>query len=106
MIYHEGFSNWADVQNDFDMKDPEPHKVLYASYEQGSYEGSADVFWRNSDGTYGYEYGSHCSCYGLEGQWDPETYTVEQLKGQVDRAQYGFFKDHADMIRAELEPQP
>jgi len=112
-VYHNEFatdgygnedkaSTWARVQSEFAMTDPEPAQVIFADYEYENYEGSADVFWRNADGTFGYQSGGHCSCYGLEGQWDPETFTAEQLAGQVERANYGFFKEHADVVRAAL----
>lgn len=28
-------------------------------------------------------HGNHCSCYGLEGQWEPEEATVESLRKTV-----------------------
>lgn len=46
-------------------------EVLYAQYGYGSYDGSARVLFERN-GTLFRVDGSHCSCYGLEGQWEPE----------------------------------
>jgi hypothetical protein len=72
------WSGWADVCNDFRMNEPEPEEVLVADYDGGGYDGSAYVAYRNGDKYYTV-HGSHCSCYGLEDQWEPEEYTKEQL---------------------------
>lgn len=74
--YDDGFDDWRDIQRQFDMDDPEPDEILYASYEHEYYEGWSTVIYRNGDNIY-YNYASHCSCYGLEGQWDPEEYSAE-----------------------------
>lgn len=92
---------WAAVQKEFDTTAPEPAQVIFADYEYENYSGSADVLFRDGD-NFVYASGSHCSCYGLEGQWEPETYAPDELLGQVERAKYGFFKDHADLIRAAV----
>lgn len=76
--YHGNFSDWSDIQSYFEMEEPKPEEVLYAEYSQEYYEGSARVVYRNGDKFY-YVYGGHCSCYGLEGQWDPEEYSAELL---------------------------
>jgi len=100
--YHNLFAaGWSDVRREFDMTDAEPEQVIYASYEYENYSGYADVLYRNGE-SYFYASGSHCSCYGLEGQWEPEEVSREALLGQVDRANYGFFKDKADLIRAAV----
>ena len=33
--------------------------------------------------------GSHCSCYALEGQWEPEETTVEALRHRVINGRLG-----------------
>jgi hypothetical protein len=78
------WSNWQDVCNDFDMKEPLPDEVLAADYDGGGYDGSAYVVYRNGDKYYTVS-GSHCSCYGLEGQWEPEEYTKEQLIAALEK---------------------
>ena len=51
-----------------DLKDAE---ILVAWYGYGSYCGSSFVLYRKDSKLYEVN-GSHCSCYGLEGQWEPE----------------------------------
>lgn len=66
--YIGNFGEWKDVQNDFQMTEPEPDCVAVAAYSQEGYEGDALVVYRKGHLWYEQE-GSHCSCYGLEGQW-------------------------------------
>lgn len=56
----------ADVPDDF----PPDEAVLFASYGGGSYEGDALVIFERAGQLFEVS-GSHCSCYGLEGQWNP-----------------------------------
>lgn len=76
-IYTGNFENWAGVMAAFEVKPalPEPEQVYGASYDIDGYEGSADVVYRHGDRVF-WNHGSHCSCYGLEGQWDPEEYDI------------------------------
>ena len=86
-VYEGYFSNWADVCSRFDVEVPEPDEVLLAEYDIDGYEGSALVIYRNGDNFY-YNSGGHCSCYGLEGQWDPEEYSSEQFVAAYRRGQW------------------
>lgn len=53
--------------------------MLLASYTYEDYSGSAFVLFKK-DGKLWEVNGSHgCSCYGLEGQWEPEECTPESL---------------------------
>jgi hypothetical protein len=58
--------------------------IIYADYESGGYEGDAFVL-AAKDGKMYWNFGSHCSCYGLEGQWDPEEVTLEEIKFRIER---------------------
>ena len=69
--YEEGFKDWVEVQEEFKIDTPEPEEVLLAVYDLHCYEGYAVVFYREGDKYFEVQ-GSHCSCYGLEGQWDVE----------------------------------
>ena len=76
-IFTGEFTCEEDVYNQFDTT-PEPgQKILYAWYDTPSYEGYAEVLFV-SDGKLYYITGSHCSCFGLEGQWEPEEITTEE----------------------------
>jgi hypothetical protein len=74
---------WLDFQHNRysdEAKEPFPEgiEVLFAFYGSYSYEGAAFVLFRK-DGTLYEVNGSHCSCYGLEGMWEPEETTVASL---------------------------
>lgn len=71
-VYMGEFSSWDDVKEEFEIDIPEPDKV-FAFYDYQAYDGSADVFFER-DGVWKYVGGSHCSCYGLEGQWEEEDF--------------------------------
>lgn len=86
-VYHGGFDFWEDVQSRFRIPAvPKPDEVIFAEYDAEDYFGSAFVIYRNGD-DYFTVYGSHCSCYGLEDQWDPEKYTLEQLLAAAEKGE-------------------
>lgn len=70
-----GFENWngdeyGSVAKNFSAEiGPEP-ELVYAVYSTPAYEGSATVIFKR-DGKWFEASGGHCSCYGLEGQWEP-----------------------------------
>lgn len=63
-------------------------EILLASYSYENYSGDAFVFFRKGEKLYEVN-GGHCSCYGLEGQWEPEETTVEALKHRIDKGGLG-----------------
>lgn len=72
-MYKGSFKNWEDVVFEFNVDMPEPEEVILARYHTEQYEGYAWVVYRN--GPLFYEVAaSHCSCFGLEDQWNPEEY--------------------------------
>jgi hypothetical protein len=58
--------------------------VHYARCQYEDYQGSAIVIFEK-DGKLFEVYGSHCSCNGLEGQWEPEETSWEALKRRNDQ---------------------
>ena len=73
----EEIAGWFD--NPESVKaDLEGARVIYASYETGSYEGSWEVVYVDKDGVYCIDSGGHCSCNGPE--WGPQTTTLDALK--------------------------
>lgn len=85
--YDGYFSNWDDVRIQYEMDAPEPEEVLYAEYDIDGYEGDAIVIYREGDKFY-INFGGHCSCYGLEGQWDPEEYSAELFLDAYSRSEH------------------
>jgi len=57
---------------------PTDRQILFASYGGRSYEGDAWVIFTKDRKLYEVN-GSHCSCFGLEGQWKPEETSWEAI---------------------------
>ncbi len=70
-----------DVARDFHIPREtfEGAEVLFALYNSGGYDGSAVVILRRNGKLYRVD-GGHCSCYGLEDQWQEDETSVEALK--------------------------
>lgn len=91
--------DWAEtgeegMLGDFDIG-PEALKgaeVLLASYAYEDYSGAAFVLFRR-DGVLYEVHGSHCSCYGLEGQWEPEATDAATLLAQIERGSHREWRD-------------
>ena len=84
---YDGFSGREDVFYQFAKADDTDIQIVYANYVCECYEGSASLlYYRVSTGKYYEAYGSHCSCYGLEGQWngDEEIVVAELLNRVVE----------------------
>jgi hypothetical protein len=87
-------AGWPVVKAEFEIDREEP-EVLFASYTYESYEGDALVIYREDGKLYEVN-GGHCSCYGLEGQWEPEETTVEALRARLNaKGRYGIWNAHA-----------
>lgn len=89
-VFVGSFGSKEDVFSFFEREMDSDIQIVYANYENESYDGYATVvFYRESTGKYYESYGSHCSCYGLEGQWDREEEVIpeELLKRISDLGQ-------------------
>lgn len=79
--YFDTWENAADVARDFGVNPalvPDA-EILIASYGYEDYRGNAFVLGRRADGTLWEVSGGHCSCFDLEGQWEPEDTTLAAL---------------------------
>lgn len=76
-------------------------EILLASYSYENYSGDAFVLFRKDGRLYEVN-GSHCSCYGLEGQWEPEETTVEALRHRLDAGQLGSDEYSSNIFASEL----
>lgn len=63
-------------------------EILLAYYLYEDYSGTAFVLFKQNGKLYEVN-GSHCSCYGLEGQWDPDETTVESLRHRLENGNLG-----------------
>lgn len=86
--YKENFNDWADVVNEFQFDLFKEPNHIYAYYEYANYEGDALVAYYKDRKFYVVS-GGHCSCYGLEGQWEPTEYTRKTFKAMLDRQKDG-----------------
>jgi len=76
--------------------------ILLASYGQWSYEGNAFVLFERGEKLYEVN-GSHCSCYGLERQWEPEETTVADLRYRMTHGDLGQGRYTGHEFSAELD---
>lgn len=81
-IYSGSFGSLDEVIHAFSLEssDLDGVEILYAEYERddGGYEGYAFVLFKK-DGLLYEVNASHCSCNGLEEQWQPSLTTVDAL---------------------------
>lgn len=80
--YFGDFSSYDDMVEEFRIpaeKRPDPSLVLFAAYGGEMYEGEAVVVFTDGEGRLFLVEGSHCSCYGLEDQWEPDETTAAAL---------------------------
>ena len=99
-MFYGLFTNEEDVCKEFQI-DSVDGVILFAVYEYEDYSGSAEVVFVR-DGRFFHVSGSHCSCYGLEGQWEPEEMPVEALKHVILQG-YGLLRDLAGPLANTLE---
>jgi hypothetical protein len=85
------YNDWSEsgiegMMSDFSIseKELEGVTVIHADYTYEDYSGSAYVLFVK-DGRYYEVHGSHCSCMGLEEQWEPEECTYAELAEMLRR---------------------
>lgn len=91
-VFEGDFDDAEDVFCQFDVPQGQQEgvEVIYANYENEMYDGSATVFFFDRNTEKYYEaYGSHCSCYGLEGQWEPEEICFPELEKRFKGSFFG-----------------
>ena len=68
------------IQADFEVSLPSGIEILVAYMHVGNWgcDSSAFIVFKHSNRMYEV-HGSHCSCNGFEGQWEPEETTVEAI---------------------------
>ena len=88
--YVGDFDCKQDVISAFEVKDDDMCDVfiLLAWYGNECYDGSAFVLFERNGHLYEVN-GGHCSCYGLEDQWDPEETTAEAILHRIEAGHLG-----------------
>jgi hypothetical protein len=72
--------------------------VIVASYTYEDYSGDAYVLFER-DGKLFEVHGGHCSCYGLEGQWEPEEADRDAI---IHRITNGTWHDDAMAVKGAV----
>ena len=75
--------------------------VLFASYSYENYSGDAFVLFEKDGKLYEVN-GSHCSCYGLEGQFEPEETSLEYLEKILKEGTFGTNSYSGNEFKHEL----
>lgn len=87
--YNDLFSSDEDIENQFQLDSgylvANDLETLYAEYNYEDYSGSAFLLFKNTKTNVLYEVnGGHCSCFGLEGQFQLEETNFEALVMRTD----------------------
>ena len=86
-MFYNDFNDVSDVISNYggnSSTDLDGAHVIHADYTYEDYSGSSYVLYCK-DGKYYEVHGSHCSCFGLEDQWEPEEVTIVELMAMADR---------------------
>jgi len=83
-IYLGNFIDKIDLEVEFDL--PKGHlddcSIIFAVYSVDGYEGSSFTVFIKDNTLYSV-FGTHCSCYGLENQWDPEKVNMVEVVDNI-----------------------
>lgn len=85
--------SWVTEADVFDSFHVNPVKqqnihICFAVYSGGNYEGEAFILFDQNGKLYEVN-GSHCSCYGLEDQWDPEEVVLAEMRNRLLNGTFG-----------------
>ena len=104
-MYLNLFRGIDSVKSEFEIDDAElaGATILLAHYDIDGYEGDAFVLFERDGKLYEVN-GSHCSCYGLEGQWQPEETSVEEIRFRMEKGYvFAGFKPELRAVLDSLE---
>lgn len=88
-VFLDSFDDEQDVLNAFNINETQLNgNILFAYYGIEGYEGDAFVLLERNGVLYEVN-GSHCSCYGLEDQWDEEEVDLAELKNRLTNGSFG-----------------
>ncbi len=90
-MYTNLFEDRKYVESAYEVTLDENIVILLAhyEYEYEYHEGYSYVlFYDKSNGGLYEVTGSHCSCYGLEGQWSPKETSIEILRAELDSGRF------------------
>lgn len=81
---------WLEKKAKMDkaIEDYKNVNILFASYGYANYSGDAWVLFEEDGKLYEVN-GGHCSCSGLEEQWEKEPVVLEELKNRLEKGTFG-----------------
>lgn len=87
---HKNIEMWLEKKQQMKalIEQWKPINILFATYGCQEYEGSAWVLFER-DGKLFEVNGSHCSCYGLEDQFEPEETRLEAIEYRLISGKMG-----------------
>lgn len=102
-VYWGNFTCWADIEREFSVRCPENGKtIVYACYEYEDCLGWATVLWWQ-DGKFWLVEGSHCSCYGLEGQFRVEETPLEAVLRLHDAGKFHYVEHNFPQVLSNIK---
>lgn len=96
------FNNIEDVAKEFDEEDILSYEIIVASYFYEDYEGAAYVLAKR-DGVYYEVHARHCSCNGLEGDWEPDIVDLNYLRLRVNNGRFGPSTERGDETKQAVK---
>lgn len=96
------FLRYGDKDHEEEFEIFDGVDILFASYGYQNYQGDAFVLFEQEGNLFEVN-GSHCSCYGLEGQWDPTPVSVEELEHRLKNGHLGKDEYTGNHFAEELE---
>ncbi len=115
------FGDFADEETVFGAFGVTPSEqdgvsILLAWYNGDCYDGEAMVLLESSGEMYEVN-GSHCSCFGVEGQWKPELVVDKELLERAQRklsslrdpndhdGSKAFWRSVEELCRTKIQPE-
>ena len=86
-MYYGDFNSAKNVFDRYSVSDEDQSgvQIIAATYTYEDYSGNSFVVFRK-DGKLFEVHGSHCSCNGLEGQWEPHETSFDALMDRFEKA--------------------
>lgn len=97
--YFGDFGCKEDLEREFQIKLNDSVNILFACYFYEYYDGDAYVIFEENGKLYDVR-GGHCSCYGLEGQFNPNETTAEALRMYVHSDNWGYTAYSAEALQS------
>lgn len=87
--------DWIVEDFEIDISELNGATILFARYWGCSWDGTAFVLFLRDGKLYEVN-ANHCSCFGLEGQWEPEEAYIAELRHRMDEGEFGIDRFDGD----------